>query len=256
MLEAEVTGLSKVEVIVIRDTGAIAEIELLPDEREFVFTINGTVQARFGCTPHRVRALIAGWLVTEGIVNDPSEFLSLEIDVPAATAEIRVTDACMGRLEDRISVGPITLFGDPPFDRVVDAQLEMAPERVAQLSAKFRKLFASLSPDERMCYLCAIGTADEILAYGEGFHRVNALLRAVGEVVINGQSADGKIALMNFGPSHHMVAKLARAGIAMAIFFAAPTTAAIELANQHYLTLIQAGVKESIRVYSAPWRVI
>lgn len=256
MIEATISGLEKAEVIVIRDGVGEAEVEMVPAERELVFTINGLVRARFCCAPHRVKSLVAGWLVAEGIIHDYSEYLCMETDLDEGTVEIRVTDDCFRRLEERVGLGPITVLGDPPFERRTDTALELSPAAVAGLGGRFRKLFRTLQSDERMCYLAAVANSDEILTYGEGFHRVNALLRAVGELVLNGQSTDGKVVLMNFGPSRHMIAKLARAGVSMGICFAPPTTAAIELANDSYLTLVLAGTGQSIRVYSAPWRVI
>lgn len=256
MIETTVTGLDRVEVIVIREGVGEADVETVPSERELVFTVNGVYQARFCCAPHRIKSLVAGWLVAEGVINDFRDFVCMETDLDNSTVDIRVTEECFSRLEMRVPFGPITMLGDPPFERRTDTHLELAPAEVIALASKFRKLFRSLHSDERMCYLSAIANREEILAYGEGFHRVNSLLRAVGEVVLNGQATDGKVALMNFGPSRHIVAKLARAGVSMALCFAPPTTGAIEMGNDNYLTLLTVGNGNTIRVYSSPWRVI
>jgi len=256
VIDTSVSGLDKVEVIVIREGVGEADIETVPAERELVFTINGVYQARFCCAPHRIKSLVAGWLVGEGVIRDFRDFVCLETDLDAGTVDIRITEECFSQLETRVPFGPIPLLGDPPFERRADTHLEMTPDEVVALSSKFRKLFKSLQPDERMCYLSAVANRDEVLAYGEGFHRVNSMLRAIGEVVLNGQTTEGKIALMNFGPSRHMIAKLARAGVSMAICFAPPTTAAIEMANDYYLTILSVGSGQAIRVYSSPWRVI
>jgi FdhD protein len=256
VIEAEVSGLERIEVIVVDEGISDAEVELVPAERELVFTINGTLEARFCCTPHRVRALVAGWLAGEGIIQSPEDVISLEYDLKDGTVDIRVSDKCFGRVMDRVPVGPLPVLGEPPFDRRADANLELKPDEVAALAEKFRKLFLSLKSAERMCYLCAVASPGEILSYGEGFHRINAMFRAMGEPVLNGLSLEGKIALMNFGPTRAMVSKLARTGVAMAICFAPPTSAAVEMGNAYFLTIIQAGTGSSIRVYSSPWRVV
>ncbi|MCK6440039.1 MAG: formate dehydrogenase accessory sulfurtransferase FdhD [Planctomycetes bacterium] len=258
MLESQVTGLAKTEVIVINKDGiGEADVEMVPAEQELTFVINNGVDARFYCAPHRIKALVMGWLVGEGIIENPGELVSVETDLMTQRVDIRITDDCYGRLDARIersSAKPI--IGEAPFIKRSDTALELNHSGVEALAKQFRQLFLSLKSAERMSYLASVATEGEILTYGEGFHRINALYRSIGELVRNGQSVEGKIALTNFGLSQMMVSKLARAGIAMVICFAPPTSSAIQVANDYYVTLVCVNSGEGTRIYSAPWRVI
>ncbi|MCA8939668.1 MAG: formate dehydrogenase accessory sulfurtransferase FdhD, partial [Planctomycetes bacterium] len=170
---------------------------------------------------------------------------------------ITVSDECYQRLSGRIvtSAGRFVLDGGD-FPRRTDTSLELAPAQVEKLAEDFRKLYLSLKSADRMCYLTSFASEEEILTYGEGFHRLHSMYRAGGELVLHGRSPEGKIALMNYGLSRVMVSRLARAGVAIAVCFAPPTSAAIQLANDYYISVICTGLGEAMRVYSAPWRVI
>ena len=257
MIESETTGLSKAEVIVINDEGiGEAEIEMIPAEQDLVFVVNSTVEARFCCAPHRVKALVAGWLVGEGIIETGADVLALETDLISARVDITLSDACFKKLQSRVDTTTTPVIGETSFGAKTDTILELDHEGVESLARNFRQLFLSLKSAERMCYLSSIATSADILTYGEGFHRINSFYRAMGEMVRNNQDQEGKIALMNFGLSRVLVSKLARAGIAMAICFAPPTSSAIDLANDYYVSIICASNGQGTRVYSAPWRVI
>lgn len=250
------TGLEQAEVIVLNGSIGNAEVEMIPAEEELIFSVNNTLEARFCCAPHRVRSLAVGWLVGEGVIDGPEEFLALELDLKTLRVNITVNDTCIARLQERIIHSTRPILADLSFPRRADMSLEVPPGEVADLGARFRQLFLSLKSTERMCYLASMANRTEVLTYGEGFHRLNALYRAMGELVANNRPTEGKIALMNYGLSRLMVSKLARAGVAMAICFAPPTSSAIALANDYYLTICVAGMGEPTRVYSAPWRVI
>jgi len=257
VLESEVSGLIKAEVITINPEGvAEAEVELVPAEQELTFVMNNRHEARFSCAPHRVRSLVAGWLAGEGVVSAPSDVISLEIDMKTQRVDITLTPQCLDQLEQRLASEKGLLAGDSPFERRTDTSLELEPEIVDKLAENFRKLFLSLKSAERMCYLCCIASPQEILTYGEGFHRINAMYRAIGELALNGQSTLNKVALVNFGLSRSHAIRLARTGISIAVCLAPPTSAAIEVANNYYLTIVQAAMGSGTRVYSSPWRVI
>lgn len=257
MSEVEATGLARTDVIVIDESGVSeAEVELVPAEQELLLVINNTIEATFACAPHRIRSLIAGWLAGEGVIESPEEFVALETDWRSLRVDITVTDACFARISSRISKEPVVRLGDVPISREADTSLEISPAQVGQLGEQFRKLYLSLRSPERMCYLTGIASEEEILTYGEGFHRLNSLYRALGEMVIHRQSSERKIVLSNYGMTRAHVHKLARAGISMAISLTTPTSSAIKLANDYYITLASAGLGEATRVYSAAWRLV
>lgn len=251
------TGLSKVEVIKI-DQACIGEaaVEYVPAEAEFRIIVNDGVETSIYCAPHRVKSLVVGWLVGEGILDDENDFVAIDTDLKNLDIRVTVSDDAADKLNMRAFTGPIGRLSEPEFPRKVTTELEMLPEQVTDMAGKFKKLFLGLRSSDRMCYLAAFAQSGEIQSYGEGFHRINALYRALGELVIAGVSPGDRICMANFGLTRQMTLRLARSGVCMAITAAPPSNAAIEVANEYYLCIVSTAIGGQMSVYSAPWRVI
>lgn len=251
------TGLSKVEVIRI-DQELIGEaaVEYVPAETEFHIIVNDGMETSINCAPHRVKSLVVGWLVGEGIIDREEDFVAIDTDLERFIIRVTIGENAAERLNTRVFTGPVGRLAEPSFPRKVTTELELTPEQVTELAQRFKKLFLSLRSSDRMCYLAAFAQNHDIQSYGEGFHRINALYRALGEMVIAGVSVDNRIAMANFGLTRQMTLRLARAGVCMAICAAPPSNAAIEIANEYYLGIISTAIGGQITVYSAPWRVV
>lgn len=257
MTSETTTGLSKVEVIRIDDDRiGEADVEYVPAETEFQISVNDRIETTLHCAPHRVKSLVVGWLVAEGVITSEQDFVAIETDLDTLSIRVKIAEEPANDLIARALTGPVGQLAEPAFPRRVDTQLELTPEQVLDLAQTFRKLFLGLRSNERMCYLAAFARHSEIQSYGEGFHRINALYRALGELISARVEPEGRIALSNFGLTRQMTLRLARAGVNMAITAAPPSNAAIEIANEYYLTIVSTSVGGRITVYSAPWRVV
>ena len=251
------TGLSKVEVIKIDQTRiGEAAVEYVPAEAEFRILVNNEVETSLHCAPHRVKSLVVGWLVGEGVIDREDDFVAIDTDLESFDIRVTISDDAAQRLATRVFTIPVGKLSEPEFPRRVSTELELTPEQVVELSGRFRKLFLGLRSSDRMCYLAAFAQNGEIQSYGEGFHRINAMYRALGELVVAGVAPNNRIALANFGLTQQMTLRLARAGVCMAITAAPPSNAAIEVANDYNLCVVSTAIGSQITVYSAPWRVI
>lgn len=251
------TGLSKVEVIRIDETRiGEAAVEYVPAEAEFRLIVNSRVETSLHCAPHRLKSLVIGWLVGEGVIDHETDFVAIDTDLEQLIIRITISEEAAAALETRALTGPVGTLAEPDFPRRVTTELELKPEQVAELAQRFKRLFLGLRSSERMCYLAAFAQNGEIHSYGEGFHRINAMYRALGELVIAGVSPENRIALANFGLTRQMTLRLARAGVCMAICAAPPSSAAIQAGNDYYLSIVSTAIGNRITVYSAPWRVI
>jgi FdhD protein len=251
------TGLSKVEVIRIdADTVGEAAIEYVPAEAEYRIVVNGGVETSLHCAPHRIKSLIVGWLICEGVIDRENDFVAIDTDLDNLLIRVTVSEQAASALQARALMAPVGRLSEPDFERRVTTDLELRPEQVADLAGRFKKLFLGLKSSDRMCYLAAFAQNGEIQSYGEGFHRVNAMYRALGELVIAGVEPADRIALTNFGLTRQMTRSIARAGVCMAICAAPPSNAAIEVANDYYLSIVSTAIGGQLTVYSAPWRVI
>ncbi len=250
-------GLAKVEVIRYDESGhSVAHGEYVPSEQEFTVCVNGEFETSLYCAPHRVKSLVVGFLVGEGLLDHEREFVAIDTDLRHNFIRVTVTEEAEKRLSARAILGPYGRLAEPEVSRKVDSTLSLKPEAIQKLASSFKRLFLSLKSSEKMCYLAAFAQNDEILSYGEGFHRVNAVYRALGELIASGVKTDNRIALCNFGLTKQITLRLARAGVSFAISAAPPSNAAIELANSSYLCIATTAIGGQISVYSSPWRVL
>lgn len=250
-------GLAKVEVIRYDETGhSAAQGEYVPSEQEFTVCVNGEFETSLYCAPHRVKSLVIGFLVGEGLLEDEREFVAIDTDLKHNFVRVTVTEEAEKRLCARAIIGPYGRLAEPEISRKVDAALSLKLDAIHKLAASFKRLFLSLKSSEKMCYLAAFAQNNEILSYGEGFHRVNAVYRALGELIASGVKTENRIALCNFGLTKQITLRLARAGVSFAITAAPPSNAAIELANSSYLCIATTAIGGQVSVYSSPWRVL
>ena len=71
-------GLAKVEVIKYDEGGlSSATAEYVPSEQEFTLSVNGEFETSLYCAPHRVKSLVIGFLVGEGLIESESEFVAI-----------------------------------------------------------------------------------------------------------------------------------------------------------------------------------
>ena len=251
------TGLSKVEVIKIDQTRiGEAAVEYVPAETQFQIAVNGETETSLNCAPHRVKSLVVGWLIGEGVIDNEDDFVAIDTDLDNNVIKVTVSEEAASQLAARAITAPVGKLAEPEFPRRVTTELELTPEQVVDLASRFKKLFLGLRSSERMCYLAAFAQNGDIQSYGEGFHRINAMYRALGELVVAGVAPANRIALANFGLTQQMTMRLARAGVCMAITAAPPSNSAIEIANEYYLCIVSTAIGSQITVYSAPWRVI
>jgi len=250
-------GLAKVEVIKYDEGGlSSATAEYVPSEQEFTLSVNGEFETSLYCAPHRVKSLVIGFLVGEGLIESESEFVAIETDLARHVIRASISMDAAQRMAARALTGPYGRLAEPDFARRVDSNLNLKPEAIQKLATSFKKLFLSLRSSEKMCYLAAFAQPGEILSYGEGFHRVNSIYRALGELIASGLKVESRIALANFGLTKQIALRLARAGVAFAITAAPPSSAAIELANANYMCICTTAIGGTLNVYSAPWRIL
>jgi FdhD protein len=78
----------------------------------------------------------------------------------------------------------------------------------------------------------------EAVAFAEDVGRHNALDKAIGKTMMNGQLSNANILVLSSRNSHELVQKAARAHLPMIISLSRPTSLAVEMAKALNLTLV------------------
>jgi FdhD protein len=221
--------------------------------------LNGEPVAVTMRTPGHDFELAAGFLFGEGIVDAPPE-VGLADDLAANVVEVRAdgavapsarrfytTSSCgicgKGALEEVEAIAP-RVEGGPTIERALLASL---PDRLRQPAF------------ERTGGLHATGLFDaagELVTVREDVGRHNAMDKVVGEALLGGRLPLGDGILCVSGRlAFELVQKAVRAGAPILVGVGAPTSLAVELADDRGLTLAGFARGGRVNVYTHPRRV-
>ncbi len=221
--------------------------------------LNGEAVAVTMRTPGHDFELAAGFLFGEGIVNAPphvtlAEDLAaniVEVHAPGAEApasrRFYTTSSCgicgKGALEEVEAIAP-RVEGGPSIERALLAAL---PDRLRQPAF------------ERTGGLHATGLFDatgRLLLAREDVGRHNAMDKVIGHALLHGGlPMTQRILCVSGRLAFELVQKTARAGAAILVGVGAPTSLAVELADDRGITLAGFARGDSVNVYTHGHRV-
>lgn len=216
-----------------REGGSILREEPVLVEHPMDIYVNGALAMKTTCTPQYLAEMILGRILTEGLVLDVGEVESVCV--------------CEGGKR-----GEVTLKGKPA-EQAVQSALPVTPiewnegwifhlaDRFAEGTALHEKTWATHS--------CFLASADEILFSCEDIGRHNAMDKVIGYALRNQIDLRNCIVYSSGRVPVDMVMKTVRAGIPVLVSKAAPTLAAVRLAEEYRLTLICSARRDSMKVY-------
>ena len=240
------------------DVGVVVEAPITID-------VEGIENYTLLCTPTDTKALALGFLFTEGIVENTSQIVHLEHCEDAADViRVRLTDA-------------VPKIGDPSRNLLIvsscgacgtedlDTRIQALPKVFDNLRVSSTVLHSAregLAGMQTLFEKCggthAAGIYDEagtILTSAEDAGRHNALDKAIGKCLLANTPTVGKAAALSGRVSLEMVSKCARAGIELISAISAPTTLAIEVADQCGITLCAFVRETRATVFTHPHRL-
>ena len=231
--------------------------------------VDGASLVELMCSPHRVNALVLGFLYHEGLIDGLDDVASMRVCLPDALAEVWlarpapdlparriVTSGCTGGVSFGAYLENLELLRLPP-DRV-----RVAPERVY---LALRQLYdhSSLynqSGGVHTSIMIDPGSpadpASGILAVGEDIGRHNTLDKLRGETLLREIDTFGMMIVSSGRISSEMLIKAALMGVPIVGSRTSPTQLAVTLAEHLGLTVIGYIRSASMNVYTCPERVL
>lgn len=216
-----------------RDGDIHMETEPVLCEHAIRVLVNGTLEMEFVCLPQFLPELILGHLVTEGYIRraDDVEFLSIAASGENAEVLLRKLSAPT----QMPNVTPI------PWD-------------AAWVFALADRFAEGMPVHELTCatHSCFLARGTELLFQCEDIGRHNAIDKAVGFALINGIDLRQCLLYSSGRMPADMAAKAIWAGIPVLASKGAPTVSAVNLAQQHKLTLLCAARRDRMKLFSDP----
>lgn len=226
-------------------------------EHPVAMVFNGLSHAVMMATPADLEDFGLGFALSEGIIEQPSDCLDIEVHAHAQGTELRMQlnarqyaalQTHRRTLAGRTGCG---LCGIDSLDALQARHPVAPPDRYASgtlshhtpaqtVWAAFNQLEAhqSLQADTGGCHAAAWASPEGLLqCVREDVGRHNALDKLIGHLARTRQLGQPGLALVSSRASYELVSKCARVGIRTLATISAPTSLAIELARDNGMQL-------------------
>lgn len=236
-------------------------------EMPIAFVYNGESYTVMMGSPGDLEDFAVGFSVAEGIVGDAGEVLSAAaaIEGPGLSLSIAIPEAraaaLAGRRRNVAGRTGCGLCGLAEIGAVLRPLARLpasAPVAAAAIDRAIRELPAHQALNRETGAIHAAGfatAAGELLAVREDVGRHNALDKLIGAVLRRGLAPAGGIVVTTSRCSMEMVQKTATFGCPVLATVSAPTSLAIELAEDCGLAVAAFARGEGFNLYTHPERI-
>ncbi|QEM67651.1 formate dehydrogenase accessory sulfurtransferase FdhD [Geobacter sp. FeAm09] len=232
-------------------------------ESALVIGVNAATDYTIMRTPGHDRELAAGFLLTEGIIDDVHEILMLRQcpETPHAIA-VQTSNASAAPASRNLVVNSSCgLCGRADMDalletlgqaghglRVPYSVIYDIPKRVMPAQSLFKAAGATHAA-------ALFDAAGDIFVVREDVGRHNAMDKVIGAALLRGKPTADMGVFLSGRVSLELVVKAARSGISVMVSVSAPTDVAVTMANRLGITLTCFARETGFTVYAHPERI-
>lgn len=247
-----------IQILRIKGSEASKEEDIVVSEYPFTIFVNGEEFITLLCSPKSLKYLTIGFLNSEGFINSISDIKDIKIDEEKGisyvviNSENSLVEKLYGKRTITSGCGKGTLFYnvlDSFKSKKIKNKIPITVDEIKALVKNFSRtseLFLSTGG----VHSCALCSKTDILIFDEDIGRHNALDKVLGRALVEDIPLTDKILLVSGRISSEMLIKTAKREIPILVSRAAPTSLAVELANELNITLIGFARGEKMNIYS------
>lgn len=256
--------MKNLEIIKYNGHGFEETDDVIASEFPLTIVVNDEEFATMVCTPTDLEELVIGFLASEGLIRVIEEIDSLSIDESRGFAYVelvkkqivnkqlyskRFIGSCCGKSRQ------FYLQNDVKTAKTFMKPIEISVAQCFKLMKKMQEesMAFQLTGGLHNASLC---TKDDVLLSKSDIGRHNALDKIYGYCLKNKISLSDKMIAFSGRISSEVLLKVSKIGVGIVLSKSAPTTLAIELANDLGITAIGFIRGQSLNVYSHPDRII
>jgi FdhD protein len=241
--------------------------DFVTEEVPVALVYHGVPHVVMLATPADLEDYAVGFTVSEGLVGDPREIQSVEVERGADSIEVRIGIAgerfseLLRRRRNLTGRTGCGLCGAETVEEAIRPPVKVAQGptvTAADLHAALIQLESKQPVNARTGSIHAaawVVPGEGIRFVREDVGRHNALDKVIGALVRSGTDVTAGYALITSRASFEMVQKSAAAGITFVAAVSAPTALAIRMAEQSGLTLVGFARRDQHVVYAHPERL-
>jgi len=242
----------KFEVVKVENKNHTEELETIIGEFPLALVINNEYSNTFLCTPENLEQLVAGFLMTKGVIKSKADIKSIEVDF-----ENRVANTVINKNEDS-DKGKRYYLNDLDY---VDLKPIENTDTTIRVSDIYEVMKENLTSSELFkntggVHSVAIYDNKTLLTIREDVARHNAMDKSIGYCILNNIDLKDKIIFVSGRISCEMILKAAKAGIPIVLSKSAPTNLSREIAKKLNITLAGFVRGERMNIYTNPERII
>jgi len=225
-------------------------------EKKLKIFVNNKELINLYCTPSMIKELVAGLLLTEGILaNKISSDQICLVNGKEIKVNIHVDeDILKENLAVSRCLGGITFHKKRNFKKIKD-DFSLSVEALNFIFQEFQQK-SELFRLTGCFHSSALSDNKKILVFAEDIGRHNAVDKVIGYSILADISFRGKLMVVSCRISSEIVSKCARWGIPIIASRAASTDLAIEIAQKTGVTLVGFVRGDSLNVYTHEQRII
>ncbi len=220
--------------------------------------VNGHDLVTYQCSPVDQEAMAIGFLAAEGFIEKLEDIELLELSHSGTCVDIwlRRPVTLPRRFIKTSGCGEGVTFDD--LSRQQAPLTHTTTVTPAQLMALFQELGRreTLYPLTRGIHAAALCRPEGIVLVAEDVGRHNTLDKLRGKAMLQGITTEGAILITTGRISSEMLGKAAKMGVPIIASRTSPTSRSVALAQAWNITVVGYVRRESLRVYTAPWRVM
>lgn len=210
------------------------------------------------CTPKSLRELAIGFLYSEGYIDSMDAVREVLLDEEKGRAYVSLkyrmtmTENLVGKRAITSGCGRGTIFYnvlDSIKSKKIENILNININDVVKLSKEFNRK-SELFLNTGGVHSCGLCYNDKILYFDEDIGRHNALDKILGKAFIDGLDLSDKLVITSGRISSEMILKSSRMGIPAIISRSAPTSLAVDMANELNILLIGFARGDKMNMYS------
>lgn len=233
-----------------------------PVVRELPLTIylNGEELVTVLASPEHLEELVAGYLLSEGIISHSHDIKTLDVHIDQQRAQVVTREPIP---KGKTSLKPLVAsggakgslnYGTPSLASLPESGLRVDAQNIIRLMSNFLQCSTSYH-ETRGIHGAALSDGETILIFREDIGRHNALDKVFGWSLLNGVETKDRVVLTTGRISSEIALKVARRGATMLLTKAVPTDLGILVANQCGMTLVGRVNDGGFTVYSHGFRV-
>lgn len=204
-------------------------------EHFMTLVLNDKYKTRFLCTPRNLEELVAGYLLTKGMIKVKDDILKMQFNE-----------------ENKICYGKISR--QKVKENYIASSLTLEIETIYEIMSKNLN-YSEVFKKTGGVHSVAIFDKEEKIVIMEDVARHNAVDKAIGYCLLNDIYLGDKILVVSGRISAEMIVKARRSGIPIVISKSAPTSLSVEIANKSGITLIGFVREKTMNIYSNIYRI-